>query len=177
MRGLCVWNASGSCTHIAHHACAYIHTYTHWGDTVTVIRPSQASAHSCNVTWSFTFYMTVAHLAQNLCRPCPLSMHSAGGVWEGGQLEGVTQRPDFDLCYCFYATRHCSDMLGFWETLMDAQVMQILCVCIRLHSNISRWSDSVHVIRALLVTVSGKTILTWGVQTNLIICFIFRFKI
>lgn len=108
MRGLCVWNASGSCTHIAHHACAYIHTYTHWGDTVTVIRPSQASAHSYNVTWSFTFYMTVAHLAQNLCRPCPLSMHSAGGVWEGGAARG----------------RHSASWLWFVLLLLRNQALQ-----------------------------------------------------
>lgn len=86
----------------------YIHTYTHWGDTVTVIRPSQASAHSYNVTWSFTFYMTVAHLAQNLCRPCPLSMHSAGGVWEGGAARG----------------RHSASWLWFVLLLLRNQALQ-----------------------------------------------------
>lgn len=123
--GVCV-----GCVSETSYMCTQTHTRTHkhWGDTVTVIRPSQASACACNLMWSFTFYMTVGHLALNLCRPCPLSMHSEG---RGLQIEGVTQRPSFDLCYCFYSTRHCSDTLGFWKALMDAQVMQMLCVYIR----------------------------------------------
>lgn len=111
--GVCVGCVSGTLlvrAHISHimHVRAYIHTYTHWGDTVTVIRPSQASAHSYNVTWSFTFYMTVAHLAQNLCRPCPLSMHSAGGVWEGGAARG----------------RHSASWLWFVLLLLRNQALQ-----------------------------------------------------
>lgn len=116
-----------TCTYRCMHACTHARTQRHarWGDTVTVIRSSQASACACNVTWSLTFYMTVGHLAVNLCHSCPLSVRSGrGGVrrgkaWWWGRVvtpdRGVSRRPAFDLCYRLYCGRHCNGTLGLWK--------------------------------------------------------------
>lgn len=133
--GVCVGCLSKMFVAHVHILCTHTHMHTlslllsialsSRGDTVTAIRPSQASAHACDVTWSFTFYMTVGHLAVNLCRLCPLSMLSE----EARQIEGVTQCPSFDLCYCFYSTRRCSDTWGLWRAVMGPVITQMLCIC------------------------------------------------